>query len=74
MRVSASDYSSFKSQFQQSVNVAYRFGPFTIGSANESSYSQKSNVQFDDSSSSFSFGPVQSTVPQVIGVICSKIS
>lgn len=73
MRVSASDYSSFKSQFQQSANVAYGFGPFVIGSVSESSYSQKSSVQFNDSANSFTIGPVPTTVPQVIGVLCSKL-
>lgn len=73
MHVSASDYESFKSHFQETVNVAYKFGPFTIGHGTESVYSDKSSVKFSDSDHSFSIGPVVSTVPQVIGVISSKI-
>lgn len=73
MSVSASDYKTFKSNFQESVNVSYRLGPFTIGGGNQSVYSEKSSVKFDDSGHSFSIGPVVSTVPQVIGVISTKI-
>jgi len=74
MTVSASDYSNFKSQFQQSANIAYKFGPFTIGSVSESSYSDKSKVTFNDSNNSFTIGPVVSTVPQIIGVLCNKVT
>jgi hypothetical protein len=73
MSLSASDYSSFKSQFQQSSTVAIKVGPFTVGSVSESSYSQKQNVEFNDSNNSFTIGPVQTMIPNIIGVVCSKV-
>lgn len=73
MTLAASDYTSFKSQFEQSSTLSVKVGPFTVGSASESSYSDKENVTFNDSNNSFSIGPVQTTIPNIIGVVCSKI-
>lgn len=73
MSLASADYNSFKSQFQQSSTLAIKVGPFTVGSVHESSYSQKQNVQFDDSNNSFTIGPVETTIPNVIGVVCSKL-
>jgi hypothetical protein len=73
LSLSNTDYSTFQSQFQESATVAVKFGPFTIGSATESVYSDKSSMQFHSDSSTVTVDPVKSTLPMVLGVICADL-
>lgn len=73
LSLSNTDYSTFQSQFQESATVAVKFGPFTIGSATQSVYSDKSSMQFHSDSSTVTVGPVKSTLPILLGVISSDL-
>jgi hypothetical protein len=73
MKLSASDYHSFKSYFQQSSSVSVNCGLFSFG-ASESSSSGKQSINFNDSNNSFSYGPVTDTTVSVIGIVSSKIT
>ena len=73
LSLSNTDYSTFQSQFQESATVAVKFGPFTIGSATQSVYSDKQSMKFHSDSSTVTVGPVKSTLPIVLGVISSDL-
>lgn len=73
LSLSNTDYSTFQSQFQESATVAVKFGPFTVGSATQSVYSEKSSMQFNSNSNTVTVGPVKSTLPMVLGVISSDL-
>jgi hypothetical protein len=73
LSLSNSDYTTFQSQFQESATVAVKFGPFTLGSATQSVYSDKSSMQFNSDSSTITVGPVKSTLPIVLGVISADL-
>ena len=68
-----SDYNDFKNSFNASATASLSIGPFRIGSASTSTYSQKNNVTFSDETSTITVGPIKSTIPLLLGVICSKL-
>jgi hypothetical protein len=68
-----SDYNSFKSQYQAQATGSLNIGPFSIGSASYSTYSDKSSISYDDASSSITIGPVKSSLPLLLGVISTKL-
>lgn len=68
-----SDYSSFKSTYQASATASLNIGPFSIGNASYSTYGGKSNMTFNDQKNTIVVGPVQSTLPLLLGVISTKL-
>jgi hypothetical protein len=73
MQMENSDYSSYKSTFQAQTTASVNIGPFSIGSASYSTYSDKESVSFDDESNTVVIGPVKSTLPLLLGVISTKL-
>lgn len=73
VKLSNESYSSLKSSFQQQANASLSIGPFRIGNASVSTYGGHDSAQWDDSSQTITIGPVKSTVPLLLGVICSKL-
>jgi hypothetical protein len=73
LQLANSDYSSYKSTFQAQATASVDIGPFSIGSASYSTYSDKESVSFDDDSSTVVIGPVKSTMPLLLGVISTKL-
>jgi hypothetical protein len=68
-----SDYKEFKNSFNASTTASLSIGPFRIGKASTSTYSKKSDVSFSDETSTITVGPIKSTLPLLLGVICSKL-
>lgn len=68
-----SDYSDFKDSFHANATASLSIGPFRIGSASTSTYSEKNDVSFSDETSTITIGPIKSTLPLLLGVICSKL-
>lgn len=73
MTLDQATYNSYKNQFQQTTTLGGGFGPFFWGEGTYSSYADKSSIQFSDQSNSITMGPIQSTVPLLLGVISSKL-
>lgn len=67
------DYDSFKSQYQAQATASLNIGPFRIGSASYSTYSDKTAIKCDDSTSTITIGPVKSSLPLLLGVISTKL-
>lgn len=74
LTMSASDYSNVKSKWQAQATVSIGIGPFRIGSASFSSYGEKQNVRYNDASATITVGPVQSTLPMLLGVISQRLA
>jgi hypothetical protein len=72
--MSASDYSNVKSQWQAQTTVSIGIGPFRIGSASFSAYGEKQNIKYDDASATVTIGPIQGTLPMLLGVISQRLS
>ena len=68
-----SDYSDFKDSFHSNATASLSIGPFRIGSASTSTYSEKNDVSFSDETNTITIGPIKSTLPLLLGVICSKL-
>lgn len=67
------DYNSFKNQYQAKATASLDIGPFTIGSASYSTYSDKTSISYADDSSTITIGPVKSSLPLLLGVISTKL-
>ena len=68
-----SDYSSFKSTYQAQATASLNIGPFSIGNASFSTYGDKGNITFNDQKNTIVIGPVESTLPMLLGVISTKL-
>ncbi|MFL6709414.1 MAG: hypothetical protein ACJ8HI_14520 [Massilia sp.] len=68
-----SDYQSLKSQYQANATASLDIGPFSIGSASYSTYSDKTAIKYDDDSATITIGPVKSAMPLLLGVISTKL-
>jgi hypothetical protein len=73
LKLENSDYSSFKNQYQAQTTASIDIGPFKIGSASVSTYSDKTDIKYDDASSTITIGPVKSSLPLLLGVISTKL-
>jgi hypothetical protein len=73
LQLENSDYTSFKNTYQASATASVNIGPFSIGNASYSTYGSKGNMSFNDQKSSIVIGPVQSTLPLLLGVISTKL-
>ena len=67
------DYQDFKSAYQANASASIGIGPFRIGTASFSTYGSKEDAAFNDSTSTITIGPIKSTLPLLLGVICSKL-
>jgi len=74
LKMTASDYSNVKSSWQAQTTVSIGIGPFRIGSASFSAYGEKQNIKYDDASATVTIGPIQSTLPMMLGVISQRLS
>jgi hypothetical protein len=68
-----SDYNSFKSTYQAQATASLNIGPFSIGNASYSTYGDKGSITFNDEKNTIVIGPVQSTLPLLLGVISTKL-
>jgi hypothetical protein len=66
MTLENSDYASFKNQYQAQATASLDIGPFSIGSASYSTYGDKTDVQYDDETSTITIGPIKSSVPLLL--------
>lgn len=73
LTLSNADYDSVKSQYQAQATASLNIGPFSIGSASYSTYSDKTAISYDDSSSTITIGPIKSSLPLLLGVISTKL-
>lgn len=67
------DYQDVKSSFQTQSTASIGIGPFRIGKASFSCYGSKDDIQYIDKSNTIIIGPIKSTLPLLLGVICSKL-
>ncbi len=72
LSLSNSDYSSVKKTFQAQASASVGIGPFSFG-ASYSNYSDKEAVNYNDASCSITAGPVMSSLPILLGVVCTKL-
>jgi hypothetical protein len=68
-----SDYTSFKNTYQAQATASLNIGPFSIGNASFSTYGDKGNMSFNDQKNTIVIGPVESTLPLLLGVISTKL-
>jgi hypothetical protein len=73
LMMSNASYASFKSTFQSNTTTAFSFGPFVVGEASVSTYSDKSAVAYSDSNATITISPPPSTVPVLLGVVSSRL-
>jgi hypothetical protein len=72
VRLSAADYSRLKGAWQTQASVSVGVGPFSFNGAGGAD-SSKDNIHYDDAASSIKIGPIQSTMPVLLGVVSSKV-
>lgn len=66
------DYSDVKSAFQAQGSASVDIGPFSLGDASFSTYSDKENMSFNDDACTITINKVPSSLPILLGVICTK--
>lgn len=67
------DYQDVKTSFQAQASASIGIGPFRIGTASYSTYGSKNDMQYNDATNTITMGPIKSTLPLLLGVICSKM-
>ena len=67
------DYQEVKTSFQAQTSASIGIGPFRIGKASFSTYGSKDDMSYNDESHTITIGPIKSTLPMLLGVICSKL-
>lgn len=72
LTLSEQDYNSYKSTYQANGTTSIGIGPFKIGEASYSTYGSMQNIQCNDSTNTITIGPVATTMPVLLGVICTK--
>jgi hypothetical protein len=73
LTMDANDYNNVKSSWQAQANLSIGIGPFRIGSAEVSTYGSKQDMRWDDASATVTIGPVQSTLPILLGVVSQRL-
>jgi hypothetical protein len=73
MSMEEHDYQSFQSAFHSETTAGASFGPFVMGEVHSSTYSDKSSVDFNDSSASIKVSPPTSSVPVLLGMISTRL-
>lgn len=67
------DYQEVKTSFQDQASASIGMGPFRIEKALFSTPGSKDEVSYNDESLTITMGPIKSTLPLLLGVICSKL-
>ena len=58
---------------ESEASASIGIGPFRIGSAKVSTYGTKEDITYDDASNTVTIGPIQSTLPLLLGVISQDL-
>lgn len=73
LKLKNEDYSELKAKFQSEVAASLSIGPFSIGKASFSTYGNKDDMDYNDETNTVTMGPIKSTMPLLLGVICAKL-
>lgn len=72
VKLSAADYSRLKSSWQSPASFSVGVGPFSFSDAGGPALS-KNAIHYDDATSSLKIGPIESTMPVLLGVVSSRL-
>ncbi|MEI7873838.1 MAG: hypothetical protein WCK95_17040 [Alphaproteobacteria bacterium] len=72
LSLSNAAYSSVAKTFQAQASTSVGIGPFSFG-ASYSNYSDKQSMSYNEASCKITAGPVMSSLPILLGVVCTKL-